>query len=346
MAVKKAHEVDQYLKSPDPKHKTILLYGQDRGLVSERATTLAASLKIDLDDPFSTIRLDADDAAADKNRIADEAHTVSMFGGDRLIWIRGSTQKNLAIALQPVLDVPPVDTTVLLEAGDLKKSAPLRTRIEKSPNSIALPCYQDQGRALDTIIDQECKSAGLTIAPDTRSMLKSLLGGDRIASRGEVQKLCLYAAKKGMISADDVGTIVGDASGLDMDAAFDAALLGQTAQVEERVNRLLARGTTPVQLHMMMHRQLQALHAMRIVMEANRTAAASVVGAMRPPVNFQRRDAVVRILSGWSTDGLAKCVDRFGKIALDIRAQQAIAADLLTMAFLAVSLEARRMMRT
>ncbi|MEL6745753.1 MAG: DNA polymerase III subunit delta, partial [Pseudomonadota bacterium] len=37
MAMKKAHEVDQYLRSPDPKHKTILIYGQDRGLVSERA---------------------------------------------------------------------------------------------------------------------------------------------------------------------------------------------------------------------------------------------------------------------------------------------------------------------
>ncbi|MEM9678546.1 MAG: DNA polymerase III subunit delta [Pseudomonadota bacterium] len=346
MAMKKAHEVDQYLKSPDPKHKTILIYGPDRGLVSERATALAANLKIDLDDPFSTIRLDADVAASDKNRIADEAHTVAMFGGDRLIWIKGSTQKNLAIAVQPVLDVPPADTTVLIEAGDLKKSAPLRTRIEKSANSVALPCYQDQGRALDMIIDEECGAADLTIAQDARSMLKSLLGGDRIASRGEVQKLCLYAAKKGAVSADDVATIVGDASGLDMDAAFDAALLGQTAQVEKRLNRLLSRGTTPVQLHMMMHRHLQTLHAMRIVMEANRTAAAGVVGAIRPPVNFQRRDTVVRILSGWSAEGLAKCVDRFGKIALDIRAQQAIASDLLTMTFLAVSLEARRMMRT
>ncbi|MEO1398645.1 MAG: DNA polymerase III subunit delta, partial [Pseudomonadota bacterium] len=68
MAMKKAHEVDNYLKSPDPKHRTILIYGPDRGLVSERATTLAKALNVDLDDAFSTIRLDADEAASDKSR--------------------------------------------------------------------------------------------------------------------------------------------------------------------------------------------------------------------------------------------------------------------------------------
>jgi len=345
MAMKKAHEVDNYLKSPDPKHRTILIYGPDRGLVSERASTLAKALNVDLDDAFSTIRLDADEAASDKSRVADEAHTVAMFGGDRLIWIKGSTQKNLALAIQPVLDVPPTDTTVLVEAGDLKKSAPLRTRIEKSPHAIALPCYRDQAKALDQVIDEECKQNGLAIDPDARVALKSMLGGDRIASRGEIQKLCLYAAKQSSITLEDVMTIVGDASGLDMDAALDLALMGQTAQLERRLNLLFSRGTTAVQLHMMMHRHLQTLHGARIVMDANRSGATSAVGAMRPPVNFQRRDTMVRILNGWSADALAKCVDRFSRIALDTRAQPAIAPDLLTMAFLAVSLEARRMIR-
>jgi len=345
MAMKKAHEVDAYLKSPDPKHKTILIYGQDRGLVSERAAKLAKALKVDLDDPFSTIRLDADEAASDKNRLADEAHTVSMFGGDRLIWIKGSTQKSLPTCVQPVLDVPPSDTTILIEAGDLKKSAPLRTRIEKSPNAISLPCYQDQARALAQLIDEECARSKLSIDPDAKAALQSMLGGDRIASRGEVQKLCLYAAKQSSITLDDVLTIVGDASATDMDSAFDLALLGRTSLLEERLNRLLSRGTTAVQLHMMMHRHLQNLHSVRIIMDANRSAATSAVAAMRPPVNFQRKDAIVQVLNAWSSDALAKCVDRFAKIALDIPAQQNIAAHLLTMAFLAISLEAQRYVR-
>ena len=82
MAQVKAHEVDRYLSKPDQKHRIFLIYGPDTGLVSERATLLAKASGADLADPFATIKMDADDAAADPARIADEAHTVSMFGGN------------------------------------------------------------------------------------------------------------------------------------------------------------------------------------------------------------------------------------------------------------------------
>ena len=67
----------------------------------------------------STIRIDANDAAGDPARLADEAHTISMFGGKRLVWVKGSTQKNLANAVQPLLDAPPEEALVVIEAGDL-----------------------------------------------------------------------------------------------------------------------------------------------------------------------------------------------------------------------------------
>ena len=181
MAQVKNHEVDAYLKQPKPTHRLFLLYGPDAGLVSERANNLAKASGADLDDPFSTIVLDAEDAASDPQRVADEAHTVSMFGGTRLVRIKGSTQKNLANAIQPVLDQPPVDALVIIEAGDLKKSSPLRSRIEKSASAVALPCYQDQARALQTMIDEELNASGLTIDPPARKALIELLGDNRMA---------------------------------------------------------------------------------------------------------------------------------------------------------------------
>ena len=191
MAQIKANGVDAYVKRPDPRHKLVLIYGPDTGLVSERAAALAKASGADLNDPFSTIRMASDDVAADPSRLADEAHTVSMFGGTRLIWLSGHTARNLVNSVQPLLDLPPEDALVLIEAGDLKKSAPLRTRIEKSDHAVALPCFQDQEQAIDQIISEEMQQAGLNIPNDTRMLLKSHLGGDRMASRGEVKKLAL-----------------------------------------------------------------------------------------------------------------------------------------------------------
>ncbi len=43
MAQKKAHEVDAWLKRPDPRAQIVLIYGPDRGLVSERARAFAVA---------------------------------------------------------------------------------------------------------------------------------------------------------------------------------------------------------------------------------------------------------------------------------------------------------------
>ncbi|MFN7131973.1 MAG: hypothetical protein ACK4N5_07815, partial [Myxococcales bacterium] len=57
---------------------------------------------------------------------------------------------------------------------------------------------------LDRIIDEETAAAGLRIADEARAALKALIGSDRMISRSEVQKLCLYAEGKSDIGIDDV----------------------------------------------------------------------------------------------------------------------------------------------
>ena len=341
MAQIKNHEVDSYLARPSADHRVFLFYGPDAGLVAERAEQLAKQSGADLNDPFSTIALDAEDAASDPQRVADEAHTVSMFGGQRLVRIKGSTQKNLANAIQPVLDQPPVDAMVIIEAGDLKKSSPLRTRIEKAACGLALPCYQDQAQALRRIIDQELAASGLTIDNEAQRLLTSLIGDDRMASRGEVQKLCLYAADDGQITADHVLEIVGDASALDLDEVVDAASLGDIATMEHMLKRLVARGTAVFQVCSAVQRHFQSLHHMRAKMDSGGQPANTLVNAMRPPINFKRRDKVTRALSIWRGDALDQVLRRLEKVSLDTRRNSALAVPIMTTALLAITLEAR-----
>lgn len=345
MAQLKAHEVDQYLNRVNPDHRVFLVYGLDAGLVSERARLLAQRSGADLSDPFSTMTLDAEDAAADPHRVADEAHTVSMFGGNRLVWIRGTTQKNLIGALQPVLDRPPTDAWIVVEAGDLKKSSPLRSRIEKSASGIALPCYQDQVRALQSVIDEELKRNGLTIDPQARRYLVSLLGDNRMASRGEVQKLCLYATGADEISFQHVADIVGDASALAIETVIDSASTGDIATMEKTYRRLIGKGTAAFQIIGSAQRHFQMLHAARCRMEARGQTASSQIGSLRPPINFMRRDLVTRALSQWTPTALERLLKRLDSVSLEIRRNTALADSLASTALLAIAIEARQKAR-
>jgi len=74
------------------------------------------------------------------------------------------------------------DCRVVYEAGGLRKTSPLRTACEKAKIAAAIGCYPDRGHDLARLIDQELGAAELTISPDARATLSSLIGGDRRAS--------------------------------------------------------------------------------------------------------------------------------------------------------------------
>ena len=92
MVALRGRDIDAYLARPDPGRPIILLYGPDAGLVRERADALIASAVDDPNDPFSLVRLDGDELAAEPSRLVDEALTVPLFGGRRAIRVRAGSR--------------------------------------------------------------------------------------------------------------------------------------------------------------------------------------------------------------------------------------------------------------
>src|SRR4051812_48145223 len=124
-ARKSSRDVEAFLGRPDPAYPVLLLYGPNAGLAHERARQLARASVPDPEDPFQLIRMDGDEIAGDPMRLADEAHTLGLFGGRRAIWVTAGS-RNLAPVLQPVLATPPSDAVIVVEAGDLSGRNPLR----------------------------------------------------------------------------------------------------------------------------------------------------------------------------------------------------------------------------
>ena len=341
MAALKAHEVDRFLSKPEFSKPVFLIYGPDLGLVSERADMLAAKSGVDLKDDFSLIRLDADVAASDPARIASEAHTIGMFGGKRLIRISGITRRDLAKALKPVLETPPDDAVIIVEAGDLKKSAGLRKLVENDPLGLCLPCYQDDDKALEELVRQEITDRGLKIERETVAALKNMLGSDRKVSRGELAKLALYCEGKETVSLDDVNEIIGDASALVINDLIDASATGDLKTMQEILPKAYEAGNSPdiIMLYLLQH--FQMLQMARSGVEQNRQPASSVIGSMRPPVHFARKGAITTALNLWPLERLSRALTRIDKAMLECRANNTIARSIAGTTCLALAAEAK-----
>jgi DNA polymerase III subunit delta len=339
MVAVKAGDVEATLKRADPRTPVLLLYGPDIGLVSERARAAAERAVDDPADPFQLIRIDGDVIASDPARLADEAATIGLFGARRAIWVK-PTARNIAPAVDAVLATPLTDTTVVIEAGDLARSSPLRTLCEKSPKALALPCYPDSDRDLGAVVDETLRAAGLSIARDARTALLASLGGDRLATRGELTKLTLYAHGRREVTLEDIDAAISDVSALAVDGVIDGAFGGDGRAVDEGLQRLAAEGTAPSVLLGAALRHALALLAARLEVEAGR-GIAEVAGSWRG-LHFRRKDAVTRQLGAWRSPALTQAIERLQAAVLTSRRAPDLGVAPAGRTLLDIALEARR----
>lgn len=341
MTTIKAFEVDGFVARPDAARPVVLVFGPDAGLVRERVDALVRASVDSPDDPFALARIDSEELGANPGKLADEANTVPLFGGRRAVLLRINSRHNIVPSVEALLAEPPRDCRVIIEAGDLKRNAPLRAVCEKSKIAVALPCYADGEREIGRLIDAELRESNVTIAPDARALLASLLGGDRMASRNELRKLTLYARGKSRIEIEDVRAVVTDASDQALDGVLDAAFAGKAPDVEIEFNRARASVSNAGAVVSAALRHVASLHRMRLAIdEGIKADDAMMRGA--PPVHFKRKPLVEVALRNWNAPRLARAMEQLAEASLEARRQPSLADVIAQRVLLSIAVAARR----
>ena len=342
MVAVKAADVDAFVARPDPVRRVVLVFGPDAGLIGERVRAVLAASVDDMSDPFALARLNGEELAAEPTRLVEEALTMPLFGGRRAVWVKAGS-RNIAPAVEALLDDPLFaaarECRVVIEAGDLRRNAPLRVLCERAKNATALPCYADSERDRARLIDDEMRAAGLSLAPDARAVLIPLLGGDRAASRSEIQKLALYARGRDQVSVEDVTAVVSDASALAIEDIIDAAFAGRPGELEIQLGKARVAGTTAGSILFNAQRQLAQLHKWRTAIEQGRPFS---LEAVQPPLPFRRRPLVEAALKTWSATRLATAMAELAEAVLQSRLNPALADTIAERALLAIAANGRR----
>jgi DNA polymerase-3 subunit delta len=338
MVAIKNQDVEKFLARPDPARPVVLVFGPDAGLVSERVNALVKASVDDVNDPFSLVRLEAEDLSANPARLVEEAQTIPLFGGRRAVWAKAGS-RNVAPAVEAVLALPASECRVIIEAGDLRRNAPLRVVCERAKNAAALPCYADTERDLARLIDAEMRAADLVLKPEARALLIPLLGGDRAASRSELRKLTLYARGRGEVDIDDVTAVVSDASALALDDLVDTAFAGRPADLEAQLAKVRAAGSPVGSIFFAAQRQLAQLHKWRTAIESG---AHFSLDSVQPPLHFRRKPLVEAALKQWNATRLATAMAELADAVLASRKMPALADTIAERALLSLAGRARR----
>jgi DNA polymerase-3 subunit delta len=345
MVALKAHEVERFLRKPAEGVRLFLLYGSDSGAITERARSLE-KFALAEGRGEAVLRVGSDELSAEPGRVADEANSSSLFGGEPVISLRVlDGRHNVIGALQPLLDRPPDAAWVIVEAAELNTTSPLRKAFETSKRAVVLPTYQVEGANLEAFINAAAEDAGLSIEPAAMELLVENLGGDRLAIRGELEKLFLYAAGKKTVALADVEAIVGDTTGSETDDIIDAALLGESEALETGLNRMRAEAGSPASLGASALRHLFLLQTLRAAVESGQRAA-DALNYARPPVFSRRRGNVEAALTRWPSADIREARTRMDKAIYLTRLQPTLEDSAISQALHDIALTARRLRRS
>jgi DNA polymerase III subunit delta len=266
-AAKKPSEgdfVNSITASPDV--RLYLIYGQDESMIADMAAQMAAKMGTDAE----RIDLDSDKIRNDPALLADEACSLSLFGGTRYIRLNMRREEGHA-AFENLLNAPNGGCPVIATAGDYKKTSKLVKLVDASKFAKSFICYApDEGSAASVIMTL-AGTMGLRLERALALRISRYTGQDRKLAALEIEKLALYYD-----AAPDRPAKVEI-------AAFEA-LSAETGEenVQDLVNQVMSGNVKKLGAELVISRQM-GVDAIRIVRAMQRRAV--MLAGLRGQIN-------------------------------------------------------------
>ena len=329
-----APRVEAFLRDPGAA-RAVLLYGEDAGLIAERAARLTRRVAGALDDPFRVADLDRDA----HRRLLEEVRSLPLSGGRRVVRVRDAGDGLVAQVEAALGDA--TGGLMVFEAPGLPSRSRLRAVIDRAADAVAIACYPVEGNGLGGEIRAALQAFAVEVDADAVIWLQGRLGADSLATRGELAKLALFAGAGGRVDLAAAQACAGDLAAITLEDALFAATAGDGAGADRALERALAEGLAPVGVLRAALMHTQRLHRVLGGMAAGR-AAADAIKALRPPLFFRREPAFRRALDLWSERRLAAAAAALWRAESACKRTGAPAEAICRRAMLDLAREARR----
>lgn len=307
-----------FVKRPDPRVRAVLVFGPDSGLARERADAIGLGIVPDLADPFRVADLTGRAIVDDPARLVDEAAAIAFTGGRRLIRVREVEDSAAGIFVAFLKEPPPGDSFIVVEAGDLSTRSKLRAAFESADIAAAVPCYVEDERSLERVVDDLLRERNIKADPEVAGFLAQRLVGDRLVARSEIEKLSVMILGRDRLTIEDVEAGIGDASAQDPDEPGLAAADGDFATLDRALGRLFGDDVSPVAILRSAQRHFQRLRAVVATMGEGGTAE-HAVERLRPPVYFKLKGRLARQARKWSAPAVARALERLLEAEADVK---------------------------
>ena len=257
--------------------KLYLFYGEERFLIQLYEQRIKKALLLPEDEMMN---LDVMQSPQDPLQVQSSIETLPFMAERRVVIIKESGAFDLKPGKMGELadlmqDIPESATVIWIESKVDKRSKFYKA-VQKYGYVVEFKRLGEN--ELRTWIGQEVKRKGVQLDRNTASYFLSLTGNDMVRIQMELEKLTSYAKERGIISREDVDSIVSVTIENSIFKLTDH-LGNQQPAAAYRIYRQLLEDNEPVQrIFFMMIRQFRLLYKASLMQGADRNAVAKELG--------------------------------------------------------------------
>jgi DNA polymerase-3 subunit delta len=336
-------QVERALDAPSSDIRLFLLHGPDDAGSRALAERLERSMGPDAE------RIDLDSAAlkGDPARLADEAASISLFGGARHIRLTVTNADDALPGVEALLDATVAGNPVVAIAGTLRGTSALLKRALADAAVLSFASYAPEGQDADRLAEAMARDAGLRIASgDVAHRLVSAANNDRAVLAREIEKLALYldAAPDRPAELDHAAldALSADADEGDLSRLVDAVFGGDPAAAADEMARLSSVGMEGIPLIRAVMKRAQLLGTLRAEVERGNSVDAVMASPAGKALFWKEKGSVQRQLQRWSATRLATAQSRLLAAERAAKSSGTLGAVAVESEFLAISRAAQR----
>ncbi|AJP73611.1 DNA polymerase III subunit delta [Sphingomonas hengshuiensis] len=301
-----ATQIRAAVDKPNPNTRFYLFHGPDEAGAADLATRLARALGPEAE----RVDIDMKGLREQPGRLADEAASLSLFGGVRFIRVTGIEEAAVE-AVTLLLGAERAGNPVIAIGPGLKASGKLVKMAIAAPTAMAHACYVPEGLDATRMATNVAREQGLRLTGDVPQRLAHATGGDRAILAREIEKLALFldAAPDRPRDADGdaLDAIGADLNDTELFHTIEAVLDGRVAEIGSELARLSQGGGSAIPLLRQLARRLMTLSELRADMDKG----ASIDEVLeKNRIFFREKPATTRALRRWTAPQIARAIDR------------------------------------
>ena len=311
----------QMLARPDPAIRLYVLGGPDAAGSQALMAVLGSAMGADAERiDLSPARIKDDPAL-----LADEAASISLFGGARwisVILLSGGGDEVLA-AVDTLLSAPVAGNPVVVVGHALTAKSKLTKLADAHPLAVGVTSYPPEGAAADRLADTLAQPLGLTLDKAVAQAIVAATGADRGLMAQEVEKLALYCdaspgapVRAGMAAWQAIGA---DRDEEDLGSAVNIILDGRLGDLPALFANLAATATSDIRLVRAIANRAHLIARLRSHVDGGQ-GVGQVMDSHGKAVFWKERPVVTRQVGRWDSPRVARLIDRLHALERALKA--------------------------